>query len=682
MAAPPPTSPDDPGRLAAEAVPGIHVLPVVHDRLDWAVVVRAVLDAVDPAAVAVELPTTLAAAAEAAVTRLPRISLVLSEEPGEDALVWVAAPGDPITEALRWAAERGRRRLYADPDVRYLDRHVDPMPDPYALWELGPAAFASLLAGAAGAEPASETDRLREGGLAWHTRRLRAELDAAGEARSIVLVVGAAHAARVARRLAEPVAVPLARARRAAVDLRHLHPDSLTALLPDPPLGHAAWELLRRSPPWAPEGPPLPEEPPLAATLARRLSLVSHGFRLVKREETGWATARRHRLAEHAAYRATRPGPGGLPVPDRWGLARVVWAVGSRSYREQTQEETAPWQRRLFLDFAHRHARCQGLLLPGLYELVVAARGVGDDNLAWEVFEAARSYPWQEEAAELAVVRVDGDALDLGTRRVTFRRRFFRVKQRPVAVPVRRHPQPGDPEEWLRGFTGGSLCSFPPEDLVVEDWGRYLKTRAVGLLSAERARSEPFSTSLADGVDVRETLRHLQEDRVWVRELGRAPGRAGSVVVIFDRDPGGDRFPYRMTWQGEHQDESDMAFYATDPTAQVVGPGIMRATYGGFLMTVPPGRLFDVWQDPDYRGAGEKPHVLLAAAVDYSRETLVVHVAKDAPPEPLRRYAAGQGKRIVHIPLGSLSPTTLRRVRVLHVLAGRDKRAIARDYIW
>lgn len=125
-----------------------------------------------------------------------------------------------------------------------------------------------------------------------------------------------------------------------------------------------------------------------------------------------------------------------------------------------------------------------------------------------------------------------------------------------------------------------------------------------------------------------------------------------------------------------------MAFYATDPTRQIVGPGIMRATYGGFMLTYPPGRLFDVWRDPDYERARTKSEVLVMAAVDYSEGKLVVHVAA-APPSPrLHAYAAAQAKRIVHIPLGSLSPVALRRVQVVHILAGRERRSIAKDYVW
>jgi hypothetical protein len=657
--------------VAPEAAPGIRILPVVHDRLELAVVVRAALDALDPAGVAVELPTTLATAAEQAVRRLPQCSLVVSVESDEEALVWVVAPGDPFAEALRWALERDRRRLYVDPDIPYLERHPDPVPDPFAVWNLGAETYLTLLTeGVSRVDaPAAPADLQREAGMAFHLRQAAAEGDG-----DVLALLGAAHVRRVAEAVSRPQANPLARQRRTAVEVVNLHPESLTGLLPDAPLAHAAWELLRDG--------ELPAEVPLESAVTRRMSLLHHGLRLIGRETGGTVTERRHRLAAYAARAAARRAPGGLLGPDRQALGTVVREVAERSYQEQTREDVAPWQRRLFADFARRHARVQGVWAPGLYEWVVAARGVADDNFAWEVFEAARTYPWQREEAEIGTARVDGDELDLGTRRMRFRRRFFRVKQRPVQVPVRRRELPDDPAEWLEGFTGAGICSYPPEDLVVEDYGRFLRQKAVSALAAERRRSEPFTTSLLDGIDMRETLRRLHEGRVWVEELGRAPGRAGSVVVVFDRDLAGGGYPYLMTWLGEHQQESDMAFYSTNPGEQVVGPGILRATYGGFLMTVPPGRLFDVWRDPDYREAREKAEVLLMAAVDYSQEKLVVHVGRTPPGERMQRYAAAQGKKLLHLPIGSLSQGTLKKVRTVHILAGHDKRPIAKDYVW
>jgi hypothetical protein len=47
-----------------------------------------------------------------------------------------------------------------------------------------------------------------------------------------------------------------------------------------------------------------------------------------------------------------------------------------------------------------------------------------------------------------------------------------------------------------------------------------------------------------------------------------------------------------------------------------------------------------------------------------------------------RNIADRFGRTIVYWPVGQLSPTTLKKLRVVHVLDGYDKREIAKDYIW
>ena len=73
---------------------------------------------------------------------------------------------------------------------------------------------------------------------------------------------------------------------------------------------------------------------------------------------------------------------------------------------------------------------------------------------------------------------------------------------------------------------------------------------------------------------MKETLRHLVENKIYVREESSVRGRVGSVVFIFDEDePSKDqaeRFPWKITWLGEHDQESDMAFYATPAGEMVV----------------------------------------------------------------------------------------------------------------
>ena len=40
------------------------------------------------------------------------------------------------------------------------------------------------------------------------------------------------------------------------------------------------------------------------------------------------------------------------------------------------------------------------------------------------------------------------------------------------------------------------------------------------------------------------------------------------------------------------------------------------------------------------------------------------------------------GKRIVYLPIGSLSPQSIQKIRIFHVLSDHQKRKIAKDYIW
>jgi hypothetical protein len=90
----------------------------------------------------------------------------------------------------------------------------------------------------------------------------------------------------------------------------------------------------------------------------------------------------------------------------------------------------------------------------------------------------------------------------------------------------------------------------------------------------------------------------------------------------------------------------------------------------------------DVWTDPDYRMADSKAEVLLLAGLDYTTERMVVYVAARPPRPILVQLAARLNLKIVYLPLGSLSPATLKRIRVMHILSGRDKRKIAEEYIW
>jgi hypothetical protein len=350
-------------------------------------------------------------------------------------------------------------------------------------------------------------------------------------------------------------------------------------------------------------------------------------------------------------------------------------------YTESTGERVAHWQRRVIGRYTRNLAQISGDLVANAYDVTVAARSVVDDNYGWEVWQMANRYLAQQETSTLETVRLTAGEIWLNTKRLRIRRRLPRPKQRMKPIGLKPRKKEKVPGEWAKQTTGDAICSYPPEDLVIEDYGRFLKKKAKTLLSEERVRVEPFSTSILDGIDIRETIRNWHQRKIYVRQADRLVGEVGSVIVVFDEDRD-DRFQYLTTWLGEHQNESDMAFYSTHPFDNIVGPGIGRAEYGGFLMTLPPRRLFDVWSDTDYDFAESKPERLLLAGLDYSTERFVVYVAAKPPRSVFRSIASHLNRKILYVPIGQLSPTKLKKLRVVHVLDSYDRREEAKEYLW
>lgn len=363
-----------------------------------------------------------------------------------------------------------------------------------------------------------------------------------------------------------------------------------------------------------------------------------------------------------------------------WQLALLRDA--EKEYSINTGDAMHSWQRLALAKFTRNLAMLDQRLVPGVYDLALGARSIVDDNYAYEVWQMANRFtPQLAEDPPLETLNLSGDEVWTRTRKLRIRRRLPRMKQMLKPSGLKRREREKVKGEWARQITGGSICSYPPEDLVIESYGLFLKRYAKSMLSEERSRVEPFTTSVLDGIDLRETIRNWHEGRLYVRELGKYSGETGAVVIIFDEDKS-DRYQYLTTWLGEHQNESDMAFYSTYPFDHVVGPGMGRAEYGGLLMTLPPRRMYDVWSDSDYATAETKAERLLMAALDYSMERHVIYVAAKPPRSMFRQLAARVNRKIIYIPLGQLSPAKLKKIRVVHVLDGHERREQAKEYIW
>jgi len=280
-----------------------------------------------------------------------------------------------------------------------------------------------------------------------------------------------------------------------------------------------------------------------------------------------------------------------------------------------------------------------------------------DDNYGYEIWDLGSRYPWQEENPTLPTIELRGEDLFLNQKKIRFHRRFSTMRRRLVPVPgKKKRLQEQRPGEWQRQWQGNMICSFPPEDIVIEGWGHYIKKKAGQILAAENSRTVPFTSSLMDGIDLRETIRNWHEGKLYVKENRSLRGKVGSVVLIFDEDQPAEseaeRFPWRVTWLGEHEQESDMAFYATPSGQHFVGPGISRCQYGGFMLTYPPMRVYDIWQDSFFDIASTKSERLLLAAIDYCEQAQIAYIAAKPPGVGAIRWQAVTARKSSICPLG------------------------------
>jgi hypothetical protein len=655
-------------RLYLEQFGPVHALPILHYRLEFAQLVRMAFRRVRPDAVAIELPPTLEAPFLRAVRRLPQISVISYQaevkkgsghEKGETVYLLIE-PADPLVEAARQALELELPLHFVDVDTDAYPPHHEQFPDSYSICRIGlEAYYRAYRESCAGQVPCRE-DQRREQGMAFRLQQMGQKYQ------RILYVCGMAHLERVKRNFDTPQAAPLERIKRDGITVWNLHPDSCREILAEFPFLSAVYEHRRG---------PLPDEPEENGTGLRKRF---HALELIR---GGKQELPEDTLLDNAIRRAARHLGLEGSFLDRQRIIYRLFCEATRHYRQETGETLHIWQKRAFFRFSRNYALQSGMLLPDLFQLLATARGCIDDNYAYAFCRLATFYPWQSESSDLPTITISPEDIWGGSRHIRFRPRQKRTKglSRMGLLKRKREKRPG---EWLEGFDDPSVCSYPQEDIAIENYGRFLKRKGSMQLSEELTRSEKFSTSLLDGIDMRETLRNIHEGAIYVREQQRAKGGVGCLVLIFDEDRHKDRYPYRMTWMGEHDQESDMAFYATDPVENVVGPGICRCEYGGFLLSYPPRRMMDVWQDPDYQMAATQSEVLLMAALDYSIEKYVVYVAAKPPRSIFKQIAARLDRKIVYIPLGSLSPHKLKQVRILHILAGKDKREIAKEYIW
>lgn len=334
-----------------------------------------------------------------------------------------------------------------------------------------------------------------------------------------------------------------------------------------------------------------------------------------------------------------------------------------------------------YLQYVRNLSLIERRMTPDLYTLIVAAQQIAGDQFAGSLAEVARQYPFPAEDQFPAI------ALGIGRGRLhdgTVLTLKNRLEGPPVtwrSLELKRQPDRKSQDDWRMRWNPYTHCSWPPEDVAIEKFRTHVKDKARTLLGLDLARTEKFTSSLRDGLDLRETLRNWHTGDLYVKVLPPTRGSLDCVVMLFDSPADPRDYPWRVTWHAEHHDESTLALFATDFTREMVGPGIGLASYGGALFLFPPRPIPDVWTNRRLNFCDTLEERLVAAGCLHSQHKHVA-VLSESPPGPgFRRLARQFGKKLLHVPLGHFSQETIQQLRLVHVLNGKKVRSYAADFI-
>jgi len=336
----------------------------------------------------------------------------------------------------------------------------------------------------------------------------------------------------------------------------------------------------------------------------------------------------------------------------------------------------------IYLQYVRNLTLMENRLTPDLYTLAVTAKQIGGDAFAISIVEAARDYPFQDTPDEQ-------DTLTLGIEQAAFddndpvnmKNRLSETSILWRNLDLKSAPETEKQNQWRYTWNPQGQCSWPPEDDRIESFHTHVREQSKLLLSNDLARSEKFTSSVKDGIDMRETLRNWHTGDIYVKEIPPSRGTVEIVVFLFDAEPHPDQFPWRQTWYAEHGAESTLCFFATDYGEKMVGPGIAEAIYGGCLMIFPPRPIPNIWEDPRLYRSDTLEEKLLEAAFFHSREKHVTVVSPCPPKVTWRRLARQFKKHIIPIPLKRFSNQTIEKIRRFHILNGKEVRSYATRFI-
>ncbi|KAA5542213.1 hypothetical protein FYK55_15530 [Roseiconus nitratireducens] len=372
------------------------------------------------------------------------------------------------------------------------------------------------------------------------------------------------------------------------------------------------------------------------------------------------------------------------------GVKELLIAARSsyRSELKQFARRITPLHLSKCLQYIRNLSLISRRMTPDLITIVTAAQQIMGDQYALHVAQLANQYPYAHapetgsDADPAGEVKMGIDQAQLPDGQVVSM--VNRLPGPPITwrtLHLKRKPSSPEKNRWKYQWNPYTQCSYPPEDERIENFRTRVFDRAKAIIGNDLARTEKFTTSVKDGIDIRDTLRHWYDRQIYVKVIPPSRGTLDACVMLFDSPSDPRDYSWRTTWFAEHKDESTLAFYATHFGEEMVGPGIGLSRYGGAMFLYPPVVIPDIWGDPrlDYTETLEER--LIAAACMHSAGRQVALLSALPPGGGWRRLARRHRKTLVHVPLSSFSDEQVQQLRMVHVLNGREVRSYAEEFI-
>ena len=321
-------------------------------------------------------------------------------------------------------------------------------------------------------------------------------------------------------------------------------------------------------------------------------------------------------------------------------------------------------------------------MAPDLFTLVTAAQQIAGDQFAIQLAETAREYVYSRRLVQYP-------SIDCGVEkgRLQDEDPFHMVTRLPGhplfwrSCKLNPKPTKGQQFQYLQDWNPHGQCSWPPEDVAIENFRTRIKDTALDLIGTDLAQTEKFTASMKDGLDIRETLRNWHTGDLYVKVNPPARGKLDCVIMLFDSPADPRDYPWRITWHAETHDESTLSLFATNFLAEPIGPGVCLSTYGGCMFLFPPRPIPDIWRDPRLNFTDTLEERLIAGACFHAHEKHIALLSFGPPGPAWRRLAKKYGKKLVHVPMARFSQETIQQLRMFHVLNGHEVRSWAADFI-